>query len=262
MIEKQSPLPPRLAPSYGAYRLAGVAAVLLAAVLVSIGVTYLFIPPGMKVVGTGDPAAYYRAMIEHPGPIFTLEWETVPLGLLGVVVVLGVTRYVRTDRTEGWLACTAVFAAFGFLLKTLDSLRGGALHQLRAAAWLAGDDSTRSAIGATRLTLDYLGWFAFGAVGLWVLAVNVSAVRQRLWDRWTGFAGAAFGVGFLLLMFGECLTVEPLLDVCIAVTAPAALLWFPRIGLLLLRRSALLRGANGPTPAPDVALRSPVEDER
>jgi len=219
---------------HGMYRLAGASSYLLALTLVAIGITYLFIPEGMKVVGTGDPAAYYQAMIDHPGPIFTLEWETVPLGLLGVAVVLGLTRWARVDPTEGWLTYTGLLACFGFLLKALDSLRGTALHQLRADMWLAGDTSTREAIGATRLTLDYLGWFAFGAVGLWAISISVAVWRQGRVPWWFSVAGCAFGGGFILLMVGEILVVHWLLDASVAIAAPAALVWFTSVGRLLL----------------------------
>lgn len=248
--------------SYGMYRMGSAAAVLLATLFVMIGVTYLFLPAGMKVVGTGDPAVYYRAMVDHPGPIFTLEWETVPLGLLGLAVVLGLTAFVRTDRTEGWLAYTAVLAGFGFLLKTLDSLRGTALHELRAQAWLDGDTSTRAAIGATRLTLDYLGWFAFGAVGLWAMTVSVTALRRRLWAPWISVAGVAFGIGFMLLMVGEITVFEPLLDVCVAVAAPAGVIWFLAVGGVLWRASRRFRAGADSSPGSTVTAMASTDGGR
>ncbi|WP_343575030.1 hypothetical protein [Mycobacterium sp.] len=223
---------------HGLFRLGAFAAMLMAALYAVIAVSYAFLPKNVKVVGTGDPAAYYPALLKNPSAALLLDWEFGVLGIVGVAVVVSVSGFSRRNRNEGWILYTSVLALFGFLIMSVDSLKGSALHKLRAEAWMHGDAATRAAIGATRLTLDYYAWFACGAVGAWILVVNIAMLRNRQLPT----VGAA--LGFVLAGANELIMVSltfawmTSLDLAVAAGLLAAVPWLAFVGIRLWRASA------------------------
>jgi hypothetical protein len=224
--------------THGLFRVGALFAILMSALYLVIAATYVFLPKDLKVVGTGDPAVYYPALLKHPGAALLLDWQVGVLGFFGVAVVLAVTRFSRDDRDEGWILYTSVLALFGFLLLSVDALKGGVLHKVRAEAWVHGDMSTRAAIGATRLTLDYYGWFAFGAVGAWMLAVNIAMLRNRQLPAAVAALGFVLAVANELLVVGWAFAWEPLIDPGVVGGLLAAIPWLALVGLRLWRASA------------------------
>lgn len=215
--------------------LGGSCALLMALTYVAVGITYLFLPRDLKVVGMGDPAVYYPALLKDPTPALMLDWETAVMGLLGVAIVLAVSARVLHELSNGWIVYTGFLALFGFALEALDSLRGTVFHLSRAEAWVHGDASTRAAIGATRLTLDYYGWFAFGAVGLWILAVSVPRISSEPAASGLGYLGVALAIGNELLVLGWTFGVVSLIDLGVFLGALTGIPWFTWMGLELRR---------------------------
>lgn len=224
--------------AHGLFRVGALFAILMSALYVVIAATYLFLPKDLKVVGTGDPAVYYPALVKHPRAALLLDWQVGVLGFFGVAVVLAVTRFSRGDRDEGWILYTSVLALFGYLILSVDALKGGVLHKLRAEAWVHGDMSTRAAIGATRLTLDYYGWFAFGAVGAWVLVVNIAMLRNRQLPAAVACLGFVLTAANELLVVGWTFAWEPLMDLGVVTGLLGAIPWLTLVGLRLWRASA------------------------
>lgn len=209
----------------GLLRLGSWCAAAMSTLYLAIAVTYVFLPRELKVVGTGDPAVYYPALLKHPGAALLLDWEMGALGIIGVAVILAVSRYASLDPREGWIRYTSVLAVFGFLILSVDSLKGGVLHKLRAETWVHGDASVRAAIGATRLTLDYYGWFAFGAVGAWVFAVSIAMLRNDQIPSTTAGLGAALAAANELLVVGWTVGSKALIDIGVTAGLAAAIPW-------------------------------------
>ena len=216
-------------------RVGGNCAVLLGASYILVGITYLFLPAGQRVVGVGDPATYYTSFLQNPTPALFLYWETALGGLVGVGAVLAISDVVN-GRGEGWVRWTSQLAVFGFAVQAIDSLRGVTLLPMRAHAYLAGDASTRAAIGATRLTLDYHGWFEYGAVGLWVLVVSLLALRARSFPKALAWGGVILTAAYWLVVAGFMTSTVPLLSVGTVVGGVVvAPVWYVWAGLRLRR---------------------------
>ncbi|OBF57993.1 hypothetical protein A5787_23560 [Mycobacterium sp. 852002-50816_SCH5313054-b] len=226
----------------------------MAASYFAIAVTYLFLPKDLKVVGPGNPAVYYPALVKHPHAAVLLDWQVGMLGFFGIAVVLAVSHFSRRDHGEGWIRYTSTLALFGFAILSVDSLKGGALHKMRAEAWVHGDASTRAAIGATRLTLDYYGWFAFGAVGAWVLAVNIAMIRNRQLPVSVASLGIVLAAANEVLVLGWSFSLESLMDVGVGAGLLAAIPWLVFVGLRLRRASVR-------TDVPPAGARAPLAEQ-
>jgi hypothetical protein len=217
-------------------KLGGTCSVLLGVSYFLIGVTYVFLPTGSRVVGVGDAAQYYPSFLAAPTPAMLLFWETALGGILGIAAVLAISETVR-PANEGWVRWTSYMALFGFAVKALDSFRGLTLLPMRAAAWVAGDASTKAAIGATRLTLDYHGWFTFGAVGLWVLVVSLLTLREGGRPRTLAYFGIATAIAYWCVTAGFVLESVTLLSTGVGLASIAASVWYMWMGLSIQRPS-------------------------
>lgn len=215
-------------------KLGGACAVLLGASYAFIGITYPFLSLGERVVGVGAASSYYPAFLQNPSPAIVLYWLTAIGGVLGIAAVQAISALVRRENL-GWVDWTSYMATFGFVVKALDSFRGLTLIQLRAETWMNSDDSTRLAIGATRLTLDYHGWFAFGAVGLWVLVVCLLMLRTGRYPKLISWIGLVVAFGYLVGTAGFVVTNVTLLSIGVVLIAIAGPFWYGWMGYTLWR---------------------------
>lgn len=215
-------------------KLGGVCSILLGISYALIGITYVFLPQGDRVVGVGDPANYYTTFLQNPTPGILLFWLTAIGGVLGIAAVQAISELVRSAN-EGWVRWTSYMALFGFVIKAIDSFRGLTLFPMRAAAWTAGDASTKAAIGATRLTFDYHGWFTFGAVGLWVFVVSLLVLRGGTFSKTLCYWGIACAIAYELVMVGFVLASVTMLSIGVGLAAVAGTVWYIWMGLTLRR---------------------------
>ena len=188
-------------------------------------------PTGDRVVGVGDPAEYYTAFLENPTPAIILYWLTAFGGFVGIPVVLAFSERVEWAN-KGWVSWTKHMSVFGFAVKAVDSLRGLTLGPMRARAWVAGDASTRAAIGATRLTFDYHGWMTFGAVGVWVFVVALLFYRHNNFPKWQIYLGITASISYLLLVAGFTFENVLMLSIGVGLGCSFGAVWFIWIGAL------------------------------
>lgn len=215
-------------------KVGGVSSILLGISYALIGITYVFLSHGEKVVGVGDPAVYYTTFLQNKTPAMILYWLTAIGGVFGIAAVQGISE-IFDSLNKGWVKWTGFMAAFGFAIKALDSFRGLTLVSMRAEAWVAGDASTRAAIGATRLTFDYYGWFTFGAVGLWVLVVSLLISRKHLLPQSLGYIGIICALSYELVMSGFIFVSVTVLTIGLGVGTIAGTVWYTWSGIELLR---------------------------
>jgi hypothetical protein len=176
-------------------RLGAIVSLPLALLYPLMGVTYAFLPADQRVVGVGRAEQYYASFLASPTAATLLYWETAAMGALEIATVMALSDLVRRYN-EGLVRWLAYIASFGFVVTSIDSFLGLTLVPMRAEAFLAGDASTRAAIGATRLTLDYHGWYGFGGVGLWLLAVGILAWRSGALPRLLCLVGVLGAIGY------------------------------------------------------------------
>ncbi|MGD2114023.1 MAG: DUF4386 family protein [Acidobacteriota bacterium] len=217
-------------------KLGAICAALMGLAYLALASSAPFFPDDFKVVGTGDPSKYYTALIEHPLIIlFVVDGLTIIMGLAGIGAVQALSKLVD-HVNPGLVRYTGFLAQFGLALKALDSFRGLALAQLRAQAWLDGDASTRAAIGATRLTLDYYAWFFLGAVGLWLLVVSIASLRSGALSPARSWLGLAHALGSLLMGAGFWFHSVAVLDVGTYALGVTGVVWWLAVAPALYRK--------------------------
>jgi hypothetical protein len=92
----------------------------------------------------------------------------------------------------------------GFALTAIDNFHALDLNYDKAFAYVntLGAKEPLSIPGS--LTgLDVNGWFRFGAIGLWLLAVNLLALRTGAWPKLLAYVGIAGAVAYFLVLAGN-----------------------------------------------------------
>jgi hypothetical protein len=108
-----------------------------------------------------------------------------------------------------------------------------------AQAFVVADAATRAATAGNLylVLLDPYGWITFGAIGTWLLAVNVLAMSRARWPRLLAYIGAVGGVAYWLIVGGTVLHVDALVAMAAAAGALLGPIWFIWMGLVLRRPS-------------------------
>jgi len=219
-------------------RLGGSCAIVVGLSYVLIGITYFLLPSAQRA-GGGGPASFYPSYAESPLFARLLNWEFALGSLFAICAVLAVSEAIRSAG-EGLARWTANLAIIGFAVNAIDAFRALALQPAFAAAYVAGDASTKASIAATGVTsLDPDGWLVFGAVGAWALASSVLILRTPTFSRVLGYVGVATGVLYWLVVAGNVLGIPVLISVAAGLGGVvAAPIWFIGLGTSMLRGPA------------------------
>lgn len=205
--------------------LGGICAILLAVSYVVVGVTYLPLPPEQQqIVGLYTNPAAFLESVATTFTLLTVEFWAEALGsLVGIAAVLAISERVRSAN-EGWVRWTSTLAIIGLSITAIDDLRFLALTPGRATAYVQGNAAVKAALtvpGALE-GLDPHHWLRLGAVGLWVLVVNLAALRARAWPMPLAYVGIGVALVSWLAVAG------------IVVQMPAALTLVAGLGAILL----------------------------
>jgi len=228
-------------------KLGGNCSILLGVLYVFIGITYLLLPPDQKQTSATDQ--FLLSFAQDPLMQNIQFWEFALSGLIGIAVVLGISESVRS-LDEGWVRWTSNLAILGFAVVTINNFRSFAFQPWLAATYLNGDEVTRTAIEVSGpYNLDPQGWLGFGAVGLWVLVVNLLALRAGSWPRSLNYLGIATALVYWLVVVGFVLGQETIITIAAAlggiVLAPA---WYIWAGLKLRQASVKTTVSLAPDP--------------
>jgi hypothetical protein len=199
-------------------------------------VTYLALPSNQRAAVGG--AKLLPSVASGAG---TLMLEFILLALvavfgLGLVPALvqlvreageGLVRWLGTIATVGYaITAASYFFAMGRLPKV-------------AAAYVAGDESTKAALLATwRSSLDLQGYWQFLAVGAFIVLVSVLALRLGRLPAVLCYLGLAIGVLSVLAAVGSGATAPTFLTGVVAVATVFAPAWYVWTGLVLWRSAA------------------------
>jgi len=220
----------------GVTRLGGICAILAGALLPASAVAFLLMPTAQQT--WADPAAYLESFAEAP-TYAMIEYSANAVGaILGLAVVIAIP-YILRPVHEGWLRWATVIAVLGYSVIAVQYLRELALIPPMAERYMMADATTRAATAATLylVLLDPHGWISYGAIGTWLLAINILALRGARWPRLLSIVGIGGGIAYWLIVAGTVLRVEALGTIAAAagvILAPIALIW---IGLILRRSS-------------------------
>lgn len=196
-------------------------------------ITYLVLPSDQRAAVGG--AELLPSVASGSG---TLKLEFVLLALvavfgLGLVPALsqlvreageGLVRWLGTVATVGYAVTAAsYFFAMGRLPKV-------------AAAYVAGDESTKAALLATwRSSLDLQGYWQFLAVGAFIVLVSLLALRLGRLPAVLCSLGLAIGVLSVLATIGSGAMAPAFLTGVVVVAAVFAPVWYIWTGLVLWR---------------------------
>jgi hypothetical protein len=218
-------------------QLGGICSILLGVSIIVVGVTYLPLPPAQQqIVGLYTQPGAFLASVAHDFTLLTVEFWAEALGALaGIAAVLAISERVRSVN-DGWVRWTSTLAIIGLAIAALDDLRFLALTPARAAAYVQGGAAVRAALtvpGALE-GLDPHHWLRLGAVGLWVLVVNLLALRARTWPAPLAIVGIAVALVYWLAVAGIVLQIHAAITLVAGAGAIIlAPLWYIWLGLRL-----------------------------
>ena len=221
-------------------KLGGICAVIVGILYVLVGITYLLLPEAQK--GGPEIEDFAKILLSvSQDPILTilLYVEFALIGVIAFAAVPAISGLVQTVN-EGWARWTRNLAYLGFAVLAISYFRAIALVPWRAAAYAAGDASTRAAIaGSGSFLVDPHGWLSFGAVGLWFLVVNILALRGGLLPKLLGIIGIVGAILYGLVVAGNVTGIVILSMIAAGlggiIVAP---IWFIWIGVRLSRTTS------------------------
>jgi len=221
-------------------KLGGICAVIVGILYVLVGITYLLLPEAQK--GGPEIEDFAKILLSvNQNPILTmlLYVEFALIGILAFAAVPAISGLVQTVN-EDWARWTKNLAYLGFAVLAINYFRAIALTPWRAEAFAAGDASTRAAIaGVGPILIDPQGWLSFGAVSLWLLVVNILALREGKLPKLLGIIGIVGAILYALVVAGNVTGITLLIMIAAGlggiIVGP---IWFIWIGVRLLRTTS------------------------
>jgi hypothetical protein len=185
-------------------KLGGVCSILVGVSYFVIGVIQLLLPPDQ----TCDCAdKFWLSYLNHP---FGLDAQYIAFalgGLLGVAAVMAISDTVSSENV-GWIRWTSILAIVGFALTAIDNFHALDINYAKADAYVnALGARPPLAIPGALEGIDVNGWFRFGAIGLWVLAVSLLAIRSNTWPRLLAYIGIAAGIAYFIILASDIFSI-------------------------------------------------------
>jgi hypothetical protein len=226
--------------SRGHLRLAGVASILQSVAYVIAVLSAMWMPLERISFDTEAFAAFFAS---HPVPFAAFSLSVISLGLLGITAVVPTTAALLDEPHDGWVTAgrNVALLSLGVLIVFhvwFLSTIGGYVE-----AFNSGDPVLRQIVTVNdpHVPANWLAWFMFGGMGLWVVVVGATVWRTRVLPRGFVLACITKTGGFWIALAGVVLRNIP---VAIAGTVIGALIgatWYHTwLGVLMLRRA---RGA-------------------
>jgi hypothetical protein len=182
-------------------RVGGVANLLQSAAYLVAGAATLFIPLERVSRDTEGFTAFYAA---HPAPFIVLALALIALGILGFTAVVPATAALLGEPRSGWvtfgksvasLSLAVIVVYYTWFLSTISSF---------VAAYRMAPPHLKAAIAVNdpHVPANWVTWFIFGGMGLWVVVVGLTGRRGRTLPRGFGWACAIKTAGFWIALAG------------------------------------------------------------
>lgn len=215
-------------------RLGGTAAIVLGAVYLVVGVLYFLLPEGQQ----GDAAGVLESLATDGSAIYvTQQWLFALSGALGFAVVGAIGRLFAPGRA-GAVHWVSAFGYLGFAVTIIESLRTVSfIYDDVPRFFLEADEQLQTVIAGDFATssVDPQGWLTFGALGLWLAAVSILALSDRVLPAAAGVVGIGVAAGYWLVTVGIAVDVEVLITVAAALAIVLAPVFYVWAGLELRR---------------------------
>lgn len=185
-----------------------------------------------------DMGQFFANYAQNP-LVMNVAWILLAVtSIMGFAVVPAVDKFVRSANNEEWVQTASIFGIVGFAISATSFLTLLGTTPKLAEAYVAGDSATQAAIVAIGLPqLDPFNVLVLGAVGIWLLIVNVLAWRSRKFRKLHAMAGIGLA-GFLWVAVLAAMIQSETLDM-VAAGAGALLapIWYLWMGVRLFRPS-------------------------
>ena len=224
--------------SSAALQFGGMFAIALGIAKLASAVMYLMLSPELRAE---IPAAQFLpAFFQNPSLLLAFFWIEALVGVLGIGVVPALSSLVESGH-EGWVRWAATLATAGFVISSVGYTLSVAKLPGIAAAFVAGDPSTKAALAAVwKSSIDLLGIWGYGAVGVWVLVISVLSVRLEKLPRLASYLGILLAILFLLVPLGTILKSQSILLVAAGAGAIVGPIWWIWSGITLTRAAGSL----------------------
>ncbi|SRR6266498_1707351 len=218
-------------------KLGGTCAILQAVSYIVVVITFFPLPAEQRQI-TGmytNPGAFLESFAKNPTLLTVLFWAEAIGLLLGIAAVLAISESVRSTN-EGWVRWTSTLAIIGLAFWAMDDLRFLALTPSRAAAYMQGSAAVQAAltVPGNLDALDPQHWLRLGTLGIWVLVVNLLALRGDIWPKPLAYIGIGAAITNWLVLLAD---VFPILSVLTIIAAVAGIflvpIWLIWLGLRL-----------------------------
>jgi hypothetical protein len=107
-----------------------------------------------------------------------------------------------------------------------------------AAAYVNGDPSTQAALAAVwKSSVDLLGLWGYGAVGLWIFIASFSALNRMEFSRGWVYLGMLYGILFFLVPVGTLFKVQEAILAAALAGGVLSPIWWIWTGMALRKAS-------------------------
>ncbi len=214
-------------------RVGGFCALAAGLLTLAAAIAYLLLPSAQRAA-VGGPVI----LPSVAGGAGMLKTEFILLALVGIFGLGLVPALVRlvAEANEGLIRWTGTIATVGYALATASYFFAlGRLPKV-AAAYVAGDESTKAALLAVwRSSLDLQGYWQFLAVGVFVAVASWYALRLGRLPAALCYLGMAMGILSLLATIGSGSMAPDFLTVIVGIGGVVAPVWYLWAGGVLWR---------------------------
>jgi hypothetical protein len=218
-------------------KVGGACSIIVGILYVLIGITFLLVPAEQKG-GIDDIAGFLPSFHQNPTAMTLLYVEFAVSAILAIAAVPAISRLVRTVN-EGWARWTSNLAFLGFAIVAIYYFQMIAITPSRAAAFVAGDASTKAAL-AVPTGVDPQFLLRYGCIGLWILVVSILALRGGKLPKLLSIVGIVAAILYWALgvndVLGVAMAMRPIIAIAGGIiTAP---IWHIWIGLKLIKTTS------------------------
>jgi hypothetical protein len=213
--------------------LGGVFAILVGVGNILVAMTHFLMPRAQLRGAIGVRTAFYESLAKTSTVFRIHYWLVAISSLLGIGVILAFGELVG-DQRSGFLCWATVLGVSGAILAAVDFIFVGLKAPRHARRFIDSPEPVRATLLAFEIPHIDPCFLAFGLMGIWSVAANVSALQELLLPKLLAYAGLIGGCLFELAFVGSALQVPLLVDISVGVSGfVIGPVWYIWTGMIL-----------------------------
>ncbi len=215
-------------------KVGGLFAILLGIAKIISPILYIIMPANLHAEVPAK--TFLPAFADHPDLLLAFFWVEALVGIMGLAVIPAINSLVK-GRNEGWLSFGGNLAMIGYGVSSVGYLLSIARLPAIAKAFVS-DPSTQAVLSVTwKASIDLLGFWGYAAIGLWILFVSLTALKQVTYPRGLAFLGIIVAIPHFLIPIGAYFKLQPVLTgaLVLGLLVP---IWYIWIGIHLRKAAA------------------------